>query len=558
MIEREPYRVRPSDPSQASELGRTVGLGPAAAQILLHRGVAPGAMRDFLDPRLAGLSSPSAMADRAKAAARLAEACRRRERVAIFGDYDVDGTTSAAILADMLELMGAEVHAFVANRFEGGYGFSDPALDRCLATRPDVIVTCDCGSSDHPRIARAQSEGVQVIVVDHHLVPKDPLPAHAFLNPHRPECGFAYKGMCSAGLALSLGAAVRAELGVKLDIRQWLDLVALGTVADVAPLDGDNRRLVRAGLRLLTSAKARPGVQALRDRAGLKAGHAIGANEIAFRLAPRLNAAGRLGDPTVTLQLLRAKTIEEARQHAETIERINGERKELTFSSTEEAYAQVEAQFGTQPQGGVVVASSNWHRGVVGITAARVVDRYDVSAVVIAVDELGHGSGRTPDGTDLYSALVSCKEHFERFGGHQAAAGITIRPEHIEPFREAFFEAAPRPEAGQDLPLADIEVGPEFPLPSVEDLMRLEPLGEGNAEPVFALPAVRVAEARTLSDGQHLKLRLQIGRRSVSAFGPNLAYRMESLGEQVTALGTLRPDHWRGGGQLELSLQHLL
>ena len=547
------------DPMRAAQSARAWNLGPATAQILLQRGWEEGAsaVLDWLDPKLARLTAPDAMADRMKAAERLAEACRKGQRISIFGDYDVDGTTSAAILADILEELGAEVHAFVANRFQGGYGFSGPALDRCLAVNPDLIITCDCGSSDHPRIQRSADAGVPVIVVDHHLVPKETLPAHSFLNPHRPECGFPYKGLCSAGLALSLGAAVRQVLGAKLDVRRWLDLVALGTVADIAPLDGDNRALVRAGLRLLASDKARPGVQALRAKAGLRPGNAMGATEIAFRLAPRLNAAGRLGDPTVTLNLLRARTLEEAHACAEEIEKLNNERKAATQKTTDEAFAQVEELYGSQPTHGVVVAAKGWHRGVVGITAARIVDHFDVPAVVIALDEDGHGSGRTPDGFDLYAALAQCKKHFLRFGGHQAAAGLTMKAEEIPAFREAFSAVAPRPEAGVALPLVDIELNGSFPLPSVHDLMQLEPIGEGNAEPVFALRDAHITEARTLSDGQHLKLRLKLGDRYVSAFGANLAHRLETLGDRVTAVGTLRPDHWRGGENLELSVRHL-
>ncbi|MDQ3035779.1 MAG: DHH family phosphoesterase, partial [Myxococcota bacterium] len=243
------WELLPGDPSAASELGSALGVSPSIAQVLLHRGLGElSRAKEYLDPRLAGLTSPDAMVDREAAADRLARAIRCRERIAIFGDYDVDGTTSTAILAEAIEAMGGEVVALVASRFAGGYGFSAPALERVRATGAKLLVTCDCGSSDHERVEAARRAGIDVIVVDHHLVPTEPLPVIAFLNPHRPECGFPYKGLASAGLALSLAAAVRAQLGAKLDLRELLDLVALGTIADVAPLDGDNRRLVRAGL----------------------------------------------------------------------------------------------------------------------------------------------------------------------------------------------------------------------------------------------------------------------------------------------------------------------
>jgi single-stranded-DNA-specific exonuclease len=552
------YRVRATDPVAAAALASEVGVGAATAQVLLQRGLTGETAGAFLDPRLADLSDPSVMADRSAAADRLASACRKRERVALFGDYDVDGTTSAAILADALEKLGAEVQAHAANRFEGGYGLSDPALDRCLSGNPHLLITCDCGSADHPRIARARERGVDVIVVDHHLVPDEPLPANAFLNPHRPDCAFDYAGLCSAGLALSLVAGLRAALGAKLDVRQYLDLVALGTVADVAPLDGDNRALVRAGLRVLAAPRLRPGVQALRDRAGLRGGQRLGAGEIAFRLAPRLNAPGRLADAALTLALLRCRDREEAFRLAAQIEDVNDERKSVERAMTDEAIAQVEERWGREPEHGVVVASERFHRGVVGITAARLCDRFGVPAVVVALDgERGHGSGRTAGDIDLHAALSRCSNLFERFGGHRAAAGVTLMADRIEEFREAFAAEVPAPGAADRALEVDVELGGSFSMPTVQDLGRLEPMGHSNRAPLFAIPEAKVEDARVVGDGQHLKLRLRHGDAVFGAFGGRLAHRIDDLGKEVTAIGTLKPDLWRGGDHLELSIRAL-
>ena len=275
------------------------------------------------------------MADRALAAERIARAIRKRERIVVFGDYDVDGTTSAIILADVIRVLGGDVCVKIADRFRGGYGLSDAALARCLDTSPGLLVTCDCGSSDHERIARARNRGVDVIVVDHHLVPEEALPALAFLNPHRPECGFGFKGLCSAGLAFSLGAAVRAEIGARLDLRGWLDLVAIGTIADLAPLIGDNRRLVRAGLKRLSSPNGRPALRAMLQATNLDKSDLLSARDVAFRLSPRLNAPGRLGEADLTLRFLSTQRLDEASALLGEIEARNAQRKALGALATQ-------------------------------------------------------------------------------------------------------------------------------------------------------------------------------------------------------------------------------
>lgn len=550
--------LRPADVPRATRLGQALGLVPATAQVLLHRGLGDEAeARAFLAPKLASLSPPDAMADRGVAARRLARAIERREHVVVFGDYDVDGTTSAAILSGILEQLGGRVSVRLASRFDGGYGLSDAAVERLLALEPAVLVTCDCGSSDHARIERVVARGVDVIVVDHHLVPSEPLPALAFLNPNRPECGFAFKSLCSAGLALSLGAAVRAALGAQLDLRTWLDLVALGTIADVVPLRADNRSLVRAGLALLSARDARPGIVALRESARVTAGAALGAIDAAFRLTPRLNAAGRLGESELTLQLLRARTLPEARALAARIEQLNDQRKAIEAEVTAAAIAQVLERHGERPVSGVVAAGEGWHRGVLGISAARVTERFGVPAIVIGFDGAhGHGSGRAPDGTRLFDAVQACAEELERFGGHQVALGLSLHSGKLAAFRERFEEAT-RGAGAAGVPAIEVDVviseGAFSKLPPASDLQQLEPLGEGNEEPTFLLERAEVDESRTVGEG-HLKLKLRVGEQRLSAFGFNLAARRPAPGCTLRAVGPLRPDTWGGATGVELRL----
>jgi single-stranded-DNA-specific exonuclease len=553
------FELTPQDPTRAGELGRSLAISPLIAQVLLNRGIElPELAKTFLAPKLAHLTRPDGMADRTIAAERLAEAVRKRERIVVFGDYDVDGTTSAAVLSGILEQLGGDVRTLLANRFDGGYGLSDPALDRCLRHEPRVLVTCDCGSSDHARVERASQAGVDVIVIDHHLVPAKPLAAVAFLNPHRPVCGFPYKGLCSAGLALSMGAALRQVLKADLDIRPWLDLVALGTIADVAPLDGDNRALVRTGLQLLSSDDARPGIVALRELAKIRPGAALSAIDVAFRMTPRLNAAGRLGDPAITLQLLRAQSLTDARLIALEIERLNNERKLLERQATEAAIAQLGST--GRERAGIVAAGEGWHRGVVGISAARLVDRYQRPALAIAVNgDFGHGSGRAPDGFPLHAALSRAAHLLEGFGGHDAAVGLTIRADRIDALREAFEHACAELSVSSDDPPVQVDAKLTehgYTLPRASELSLLEPLGESNPEPIFEAEAELVRAEIVGSD--HLKLSLRTGGGELSAFGFEMgSHRANLLTPKVRVWGSLRPDTWRGNDRVELRLLHV-
>jgi len=541
-------------------LADACGLGLTAAQVLLHRGVGDvERARPFLESTLRGLSSPEPMADRALASERIARGIRARERILVFGDYDVDGTTSALILSEVIAALGGDVRVLIADRFHGGYGLSDQALDRCLAERPGLLVTCDCGSSDHERIAKATADGIDVIVVDHHLVPAETLPAFAFLNPHRPECGFAYKGLCSAGLAFSLGAALRADMGAKLDLRAWLDLVAIGTIADVAPLTGDNRRLVRAGLKKIGSSNSRPALVALRQAAKIPESAQLTARDVAFRFSPRLNAPGRLGVADLTLRFLSAKTPKEAWGLLQDVESQNDERKALANRATEEARAQVRELYGDAPEEGVVVASDEWHRGVAGIVAARLVDAFGVPAVVIAFDgDHGHGSARTTADFDVYNALAQCASDLSAWGGHRAAAGLSLSKTALDSFRASFLQASRGAGFGEG-PLAavDVALGGAFRVPTVEDLQRLGPFGEGHPVPTFLVDA-HVVEATGVGEGRaHGKLKLRVGQDSVRAFAPGMFSRVEGR-DNLRLVGEFQPDHWIGGGAVELLVKDVL
>ena len=545
----------PPASEEAIALARSMALTRTAGAVLIargHRDAGPAA--HFLDPKLAHLTPPAAMKDRGEAVARLARAARAGERVCVFGDYDADGVTAAALLTEVLRALGAEVIPLLADRFDGGYGLSGPALARVLATGATLLVTCDCGSSDHERLEGVRRAGVDAVVIDHHRVPETPLPALAFLNPHRPECGFPYKGLASVGLALSIGAGVRAELGVELDMRRWLDLVAIGTIGDVAPLDGDNRALVRAGLARIGRPE-RPGMRALSEIAKCTSVRPTG-EDVAFRLAPRINAPGRLEKPDLALALLLAKTDDEARAIAVRVEELCTRRKEVERAVVAEALEELkDPALAALPC--IVLARQGWHPGVVGIVAGRLTSRFRKPSVIIALDGArGRGSARAPAGFSVYDALARSRDTLVGFGGHHAAAGVEILAEKVGTFRDAFAQACaaigipPRP-VGFDAD-ACLEPG-DHPSRVMHDLARFEPCGQCNPAPRVGIEGARVLGARDLKGG-HLKLWIDAGGISVSCFGAELGHLAASIGPRARLVGALRPDTWTGGGAVEMRL----
>lgn len=557
--------MRLPDPAsdEARHLARALSISVTAADILLRRGFGDNdETRRFLDPRLSHLTAPDTMADRDLAADRIAHAVTTGERIVVFGDYDCDGITSAAILTESLRTLGGTVFPLLANRFDGGYGLSDPAADRIIEARPGLLITCDCGSSDAPRLERIKREGIDIIVIDHHLVPDEPLDVLAFLNPHRPECGFPYKGLASCGLALSVAAAVRAALGVQFDLRLLLDLVAIGTIADVAPLDGDNRPLVRAGLAILQQSR-RPGLRALGDFAGLNFAAGLNAEDIAFRIAPRINAPGRIGSPDSALALLLAKNPAEARLLAGEVEQSQRARRKLQMSVLDDAIKQVEgSNLAKMPA--IVVAGEGWNPGIVGIVAGRLASRFGKPTIVIGLDGgTGRGSVRGPSGFRLHDALSKSADALISFGGHQAAAGVVVDAANVERLRERFAESCAQIalEDSESLDIISLRAEARLdeadnPARVVDDLLQFEPCGEANPAPKIAILAANIRNAREVKGG-HLKLVLDAHGRRFSAFGPEMAEELPHLGNRAHLIGSLRRDTWRGGDAVEMRIEEI-
>lgn len=524
-------RSRP-DRSVVRALQQELNLPPALCRLLAARGrTAPGTAKSFLRPRLESLHDPALLLDADRAARRLAQAVEHGEMVVVHGDYDADGMAAAALLSGWIRSLGGRAGAIVPDRARDGYDLSHTGVERARALGAGVIVTVDCGTLALDPVRRATEAGLDVIVTDHHM-PGPELPdALAIVNPNRPDCPYPDKRLCGAAVAFKLGQLVARSLGRSTD-EAWnqLDLVALATIADQVELKGENRVLGRFGLRALART-TRPGLRALMASADVKPGRAVASEAVAFRLAPRVNAAGRVGDPEDALRLLLTTDSGEARSLAAVLERNNRDRKELERRITEEAYAALEGVHDLATDRGIVVAGDGWHAGVIGIVASRLADRLFRPSVVIALDgEVGRGSARSVPSFDLHDAIRTCGVHLERFGGHHQAAGMDIRRERVPAFRDAFRDEAgrrlgsaePRPALHVDLEVALHEVDFDFH----RFAAYMGPFGRGNPEPVYVARTVRVDGPPQVLNGGHVRFRMTGGGASLPAIGFGLAERL--------------------------------
>ena len=556
-------------------LALRLGVPSLVAHLLWLRGVrsAP-AGRSFLAPRLADLESPDRLPDTRRAADRIADAVRQGERIAVYGDYDVDGMTGTAVLVRFLRAAGADAVWAIPDRDGDGYGLSPAAVESLAAAGTRIIVTVDNGISAHAAIERAVALGVDVVVTDHHL-PGDQLPpAFAIVNPHRRDAGEAGLGLCGCALAFKMAWAVAERLrgratGEKAEafrafLRDAVGLVALATVSDVVPLAGENRILVSAGLKALRASE-HPGIRALLETTRLGAAP-ITTEDVAFKIAPRLNAAGRLSRPDLVIDLLTTDDPDLAHRCARQLADANAERKRIEKRVLEVAAAQAGDVLAEGGRQSLVVHGEGWHRGVIGIVAARLVDLHQRPTVVIGFDgKEGRGSCRTPSHVNLHEALTSCDAHLSRYGGHAAAAGLEIERHRVGPFADA-FETAVQAQVGSSVPTRTIEIDAEasvddFTLEGVEAVQRLEPFGAANPPPVFLLRGAHVAGKVKLmgQDSTHLTfaLRQQRGAIRVVGFRKASLYEVAASGAPLDLVVEPMTNEWRGTRSAELRIVDL-
>ena len=555
MIPRWAVAQRP-DPGLVAALAAELGVPEPLAAILVQRGfAAPDIAKAFLRPDLERLSDPCGWADMRSAVDLLAGAVRSGTPILVHGDYDVDGQCAAALLTRVLRSAGGDAHAFVPHRLRDGYDFGAAGLAEARRLAAGLVVTCDCGITAVDAVRTARAEGREVIVTDHH-VPGDELPpASAVLDPRRPDCPSEDNDLCGTGVAFKLAQALMPALGRSSNVPlHFLDYVALATVADVVPLTGENRILVRHGLKMLADSRW-TGLRALVDAAGL-AGRSIKAGHVGFILAPRLNAVGRIGDAAQGVRLLLSDDPAEAAAIARELETLNARRQALDQRILDETIALAERVLRPDDRA-LVLAADGWHPGVIGIVASRLVERYGRPTFVIGWDgDTGRGSGRSIAGFDLHGALRRVGHHLEKYGGHTMAAGLTVRRDRFEAFRVAFLRVADELLDPDDL-VPEQRVDLELPLGLVseklEKLFRyLEPCGPGNPAPVFGVRAARAVGARRVGVN-HLRFLLDDGSGVLPAIGFQWADAVPEawLAQPLDVAFRLERDEWQGRTTLQ-------
>ncbi len=562
------YTPRPA--AEIETLGQALGLNPVLVELLLAAGITePGPAAEFMQPALAALRDPFLLRNLEAGATRLRAAIAAQESIVVLGDYDVDGVSSTALLVMILRRFGLNPRFVVPRRSEDGYGLSRSAIDRALeGGKPALFIALDCGTNSHEEVAYLRGQGIDVLVVDHHRSKEAALTDGILINPHveSDETGAdaAWRNLCTVGLVFKLVHGLlkqlRAEnhpVAFRIKLRDHLDLVALGTIADLVPLTGENRLLTRHGLRIIEESR-RPGLAALMEIAGVRPGQAVKPSDISFRLGPRINASGRLADAALSVELLLSEDPAFCAETARQLESFNRERQDIERGITEEADRMIESEFAAEP--GIVLFSENWHPGVVGIVAGRVTRKYNRPCVVLGNEgDTAKGSGRSVDGINLVAVLGTCCERLTSWGGHPMAVGIALNKTHLPEFRAA-FSAAVRAHAGGDIAEAKLKIAAWLTPGQIrdrlmEELESLQPFGQGNPEPVFGVSGVVLRQRPVIFKDVHFRFTLedQQGRR-LHGVAWKMAHRMPPLGVPLDFAVELAWNHFNDRKLLQLEL----
>ncbi|MCF8144021.1 MAG: single-stranded-DNA-specific exonuclease RecJ [Deltaproteobacteria bacterium] len=567
MLPHKVWKLIPASPA-ANQLAHEAGLTALQAQLLINRGITEKASAaSFLSPGLSQMADPMLMKGMEKGVEAILAAIKNRDKITIYGDYDADGLTATALLRNFFSDLGVPADSYVPNRLEEGYGLHGGAIRTLHSRGTGLIITVDCGISGEKEIALAKQLHLKVVVTDHHQAPPTSRPDCPVIDPHQPDCAFPFKHLAGVGLAFFLAVAVRGALRrrgwfngrTEPDLREYLDLVALGTTADRVPLTGQNRMLVACGLRRMGDSRW-PGIRAMMDATGVNRS-AVTADDLAFRLGPRLNAPGRMGDSDAGLAILTVGEDEAAGIQARMLNVANMRRQGLEQSILDRIEEMIRRDPLIVDRRTLLLWGENWHQGVLGIVASRLVDRYHRPSLVVGTrDGVASGSGRSIDGFNLYRALNRLSPLFDRFGGHAHAAGFRLNEGNLEDLKRDLEEIAGGELSEQDMvPVIPVDASlflKDISRQTIHDIATLSPFGEQNPEPVFLARSLDVLGARVVGE-RHLKVRLRQGDTIHESIGFGLGRYHTLLGERVDVLFTPELNRWQGSETIQLKIVDL-
>ena len=555
------YEIDEQTENKIKELEEREKINKLLATILVNRNMTdPEQLKVFLHPTRKDFHDPYLMPDMRKAVNRIKQAIEKQEKVIIYGDYDADGITSITVLKSFLEANNLHVNYYIPNRLEEGYGLNKPAVKKIADEQYKLMITVDCGISAIEEIKYANELGLETIVTDHHEVAEELPKALAVVDAKRKDNQYPCRDLAGVGVVFKLIQALSIELNLsEEEYLKYLDIVCVGTISDIVPLRDENRVIAKLGLMLVNQTK-NMGLRSLLISSGYKT---IDSGAISFGVAPRINACGRMGHAEKALKLFLSKDINEVNKLTAELNEYNRIRQETEKSIYEEALSLIQKEH-IEEKNTIVVAGEGWHHGVIGIVASKITELYFKPSILLCYeDDLAKGSGRSIPGFDLHEALMKCTDTIERFGGHSMAIGITLKKDMVEKFSQKVEQIAKESNIEEIVPViyidSKIELN-EINKQMVESLKQLEPFGEGNKMPIFAIKNLKIDSIRALSEGKHLKLTLRENNTIINAIGFNMGKLADDyrIGDKINVVGVLEINHFNGVDMLQINLKDIM
>ncbi len=556
------WQICETDKEKVDELKSKYNISELLATILVNKNITTQKeINEFLNPTRNDFFDPFLMNDMDIAIKRIKKAIENQEKVIIYGDYDVDGITSITVLKSFLKDVGLDVDYYIPNRLEEGYGLNKNAIDEIAKKEYKLMITVDCGISAIEEVDYANSLGIEVIITDHHE-PGDEIPkALAVVDNKRKDNEYPFRELAGVGVAFKVSQALAQSMNIREEeYLKYLDIVCVGTISDIVPLVSENRVITKLGLKLVKQTR-NMGLRAIINSSGYSQ---INSTTISFGVAPRINACGRMGKAEQALKLLLSKDIYEVNKLTQELNSYNRERQEIEKEIFENVLTKIE-QNNLAKNRTIVVGGENWHHGVIGIVSSKITEKYFKPSILLSFEEdgTGKGSGRSIPGFDLHEALMKCENCLEKFGGHSMAVGLTIKKENLEQFYKEFEKIAEENEIENIIPIINVDAKIELDKIDksvVEDLKQLEPFGEANKTPTFALKNIRIDSIRALSEGKHLKLTLRENNQIINAIGFNIGELAEAykIGDKIDIAGVLEINTFNGIDNLQINIKDIM